>query len=235
MPNARIASRLVAAGTVMVGLAFPDAALGQDDPKGQLQIGPDFGLIARPAKDDAAGISYGTGIAYGAHAQILTAPWLRFSLYYLRARQPVTMPAGSLLPGTAVEGDPHLGSYVLGARIQPTLNLGQRLHLWANAGAGWGKVTVPAMKLTQGADSMRVGPRDGVLVEIPVGVGGSFDIIRRWLAVSIDATYAFSMKQSGDAYREAQVVDAKGEMLHVGPMPKLGSAVTGTISLVVEL
>lgn len=226
---------LAAAAASVIGLLSPETALAQRSPQGQVQIGPDFGLIERPARANDASIAYEPGIAYGAHAQILTAPWLRFSVYYLRAQQPLTVPDGSLRAGTTVEGGKHLSSYVLGARVQPTLNLGSRLHLWANAGAGWGKVSVPALDLEDASGSMRVAERDGVLVEIPLGLGGSFDIIERWLAISVDATYAFALQQSGDVYRAAQVIDAKGAMTQVGPMPKLDSAMTATISLLIEL
>lgn len=235
MSSKRIALFLLAAATTAAGLLTPNTALAQRSPKGQLQIGPDFGLIERPAQANDTGIAYGRGYVYGAHAQILTAPWLRFSVYYLRARQPLTIPDGSLREGTSVEGDEHLSSYVLGARIQPTLNLGRRLHLWANAGAGWGKVWAPAMELRDASGTMRIGERDGVLVEVPLGLGGSFDIIERWLAISVDATYALLLEQSGSVYGGAQIIDARGTMSQVGPFPKLGSAMTGTISLLIEL
>lgn len=229
--NKRFSSCLVACAAALCGLTHADAAHA-----GKVQLGPDFGFIARPARSNGAGITYEPGIVYGAHAQVLAAPWLRFSIYYLRARQALTIPAGALRPGTTLTSDdPHLGSYVLGARLQPTLNLGSRFHLWANAGGGWGTVTAPALELAEATTTMRVGSRSGVLVEIPLGVGGSFDIIERWLSVSLDATYAILLEQSGEMYRDAQVIDSLGAMHHVGPMPKLGPAITATIGLRVEL
>lgn len=231
------ASRLFISVTVLAAsLSATSLARAEDAPKGQLQLGPDFGLIRRAAQPNGAGIEYAPGMAYGAHAQILTAPWLRFSLYYLHARQPLTIPDASLYEGATVHPErDHLSSYVLGARIQPTLNLGERLHLWASAGAGWGKASAPAMRIGAASGTMQVGPREGVFVELPFGVGGSFDIIARWLAVSVDATYAPLTNQSGDLYREVQAIDAQGQLVHVHSMPKLGPSMVATASLIIEL
>lgn len=228
--NKRFASCFAALAASLFGLTSSEVAHA-----GQVQIGPDFGFIARSAQSNGAGIAYEPGFVYGVHAQVLAAPWMRFSVYYLRADQPLTIPTGALRANTVAPDDLHVGSYVLCARLQPTLNLGSRFHLWANAGAGWGTITAPAFELKEGSTTMRVGSRSGVLVEVPVGLGGSFDIIERWLSVSLDATYAFLLEQSGDMYRDAQVVDSEGSMLHVGPMPKLGPAMTATLSLLIEL
>lgn len=222
---------------IAVSLGRGSKASAEQSPKGQLQIGPDFGLIERPAQPNGAGVEYAPGITYGAHAQVSTARWLRFSLYYLHGSQPLTVPRGSLYEDATVHPErDRLSSYVLGARIQPTLNLGERLHLWASAGAGWGKVSVSAMQVGAGSGTtMQVGPREGVLVELPFGVGGSFDIIKRWLAISVDATYAPITNQSGDLYREVQAIDDKGRLHHVGPMPKLSPAMSATASILIEL
>lgn len=219
-------------------LGGPALAHAQDAPKGQLQLGPDFGLIQRPAQPNGAGITYAPGITYGAHAQLLTARWLRFSLYYLHARQPLEIPEGSLGGGAVVHPErDYLSSYVLGARLQPTLNLGQRLHLWVSAGAGWGKASAPPMQVgsSSAANHIQAARREGVLVELPFGVGGSFDIIKKWLAVSIDATYAPLTNQSGDLYRDVQAIDASGRMVHIGPLPKLGPSMAATASVLIEL
>lgn len=221
-----------------LGLAgIPALAHAQERPKGQLQLGPDFGLIERRAQPNDVGVEYGSGIAYGAHAQVLVAQWLRFSAYYLHARQPLTVPQGSLGGASSIRPDhDHLSSFVLGARIQPTLNLGERLHLWASAGAGWGKVYAPAMQVGLASAPMaRVAERDAVLVELPFGIGGSFDVIRGWLAISFDATYAPLTNQSGDMYRDVQAIDTAGQLVRIGPMPKLAPAMAATASIVVEL
>lgn len=229
-------SALVALATGIVSL--PTLAAAESSPRGQVQIGPDFGIMQRQAQANGSGIEYGPGITYGAHAQLLSARWLRFSLYYLHARQPLEVPGGAFGGfQTAQLESGFLTSYVLGARLQPTLNLGSRLHLWVSAGAGWGKVTAPAMTLesTSPERSALVAPREGVVVELPFGVGGSFDIIERWLAVSVDATYTSQTKQSGSIYGTSQAVDSTGQLVEIGPLPKLGPGMTATASIVIEL
>lgn len=229
--------RLFALAALGTGFTFvPFVAEAQSSPRGQIQIGPDFGFIQRAAQANDAGIEYGPGITFGAHAQIMSLRWLRFSFYYLHARQPLEIPAGSFTGfSTARAEHEFFTSYVLGARMQPTLTLSSRLHLWASAGAGWGKVNAPAMTLEASGRSANVATRDGVVVELPFGVGGSFDIIERWLAVSFDATYAIQTRQSGQIYSNSQAVDSTGHLVEVGPLPKLGPGMSATASLVVEL
>lgn len=227
----------------LVAVAIAVGALGASteawaEDLGTVQLGPDFGVIHRQAQPNRADIEYGPGIVYGAHAQILAASWMRFSLYYQHARQPLFMPQGSLGHGAIVHPESgHFSSYVLGARIQPTVNLSRRLHLWFSAGAGWGKVSAPAMEIGA-VDSevhTRSAPREGVLVELPFGVGGSFDIIPGWVALSIDATYAPLTNQSGDMYHDVQAIDASGNLTHIGSMPKLGPTMAAFASVLIEL
>lgn len=226
----------VAIGVGLVGSAEP--ARAQQRPKGQVQAGPDFGVLVRPARGNDAGVAYGTGIAYGAHVQLLAASFLRVSLYYTHGRQSLTMPVGSLGSGLPVHADDaHVTSYILGARLEPTWNVTERAHVWASLGAGWGKLQAPAMWVGDEGNPgrYRVGERDGVMVELPVGVGGSFDVIPRWLGVALNATYAPLTAQSGDVYDPVQSIDASGRLVHAAGLPKATSAFSAFASVVIEL
>jgi hypothetical protein len=234
------APRLVLPLVVGVGLigASASSARAQERPKGQVQAGPDFGLVVRPARSNEAGVAYGTGISYGAHVQLLTASFLRVSLYSHHDRQSLTMPVGSLGRGLAVHpDDDHVTSYILGARLEPTWNVTSRLHLWASLGAGWGELRAPPMWVgDEGSPARyRIGERDAVMVELPFGVGGSFDIIPRWIGASLDLTYAPLSAQSGDAYDPAQAVDGAGHLVQAAGLPKPTSAFFAFASVFVEL
>jgi hypothetical protein len=58
--------------------------------------------------------------------------------------------------------------------------------------------------------------RSGVFVEFPLGLGASFDIIERWLAIEYEATAAPSTGQSGSAYQVFKAIDADGNLKDVG-------------------
>ena len=58
--------------------------------------------------------------------------------------------------------------------------------------------------------------RDGVVVEFPLGLGISFDVIERWMAIHYEATAAPVTGNSGNAHELFQAIDADGNIRDVG-------------------
>ncbi len=204
-------------------------------------LAPDVGIVARPAVSNDAGISYSPGFATGAHAQLLAAPWMRVSLYFLQARQGVSAPRGAFVPGADTDLG-SIGTYVIGARLQPTWSPKPRLHLWASVGAGWGKLQASAAQLCPVAScspdappGYRLDGREGVFVELPLGLGGEFEILARRLGVGVDVAWAPLTSQGGALHEPIQAVDAAGKLVRAAAMPELASSLTAVVSLTLQL
>lgn len=199
-----------------------------------LELGADLGFVYRPK--EAGAVHEQPGVAYGAHLQILAAPWLRITPYYLFARQSISFDRGALgtPPTTSLHTDDALTSYVLGLRVQPTYSPLSRLHLWLSAGAGWGTTSVPAIRA--GAPrATELAPRDGVWMEIPFGVGGVFDLIPQWMGVGLDAVWGPTFAETGSAFDTVQSVDASGAVVHASAMPRWSSSLTVVAGLTLKL
>jgi hypothetical protein len=163
--------------------------------------------------------------------------YLTFTGYMVEVDQTLVMPAGSLGFTGAVVG-PAAHTYFFGGRVSPTLPIGDRARLWATVGGGWGVVAYPDLTVVQlgGAPSAARAPftirgRTADVVEIPLGLGASFDIIPRWLRVHTELTYSFYPSQLGDALQTGQAVDGTGMLRSVGAMPHLDGAFIQTLGL----
>lgn len=200
-----------------------------------VSIGPDLGVAWRAAKHDGSGIAYGAGAAYGAHAQMVLARWLRASIYWVASSHALDVPSGGLAAGGDVTPEGSLSSYVLGARLQPTLALGSRARAWLSVGAGWGKLRAPTLRVASPGGDVASAPRDGVMLELPVGLGGQLDVYRRLVSVGADVAFGPVISQTGDLYDRVQVVDAGGRLGHVGGLPEPASSLTALLSVTLSL
>jgi hypothetical protein len=209
--------------------------VAQESVRGQIALGPDVGFVARPAKGSStSGASYGAGLAWGLHGQILAARWLRVSAFYLHASQPVTLDPGALGVTSNVSGGGDLRSYLLGARLQPTWNPTSRVHVWASVGAAWGRLAIGEMQV-EAPSRYTLPAREGVMVEVPLGVGGMVDVVPRWLGVGLDATWGPTMSQSGDVFSSTRGVDGNGRVQVAGGLPTIASSTTVLASISLEL
>jgi hypothetical protein len=207
-------------------------AQAEEAPHDHVELAADLGLTHRPL--GAGGVHSAVGLAYGAHFQILAAPWLRITPYYLHAQQGLRFDRGALGTGADVTTQDRLTSYVLGLRVQPTWNATRRLHLWLNAGAGWGVIHAPGVHVAA-PSPFDLEPRDGVWLELPFGVGGVFDIVPNWMGVALDAVWGPVLAQTGDAFDGAQAINASAQQVHVGGMPKWSSSLTIMAALTLRL
>ncbi len=158
--------------------------------------------------------------------------YLSFTGYVVEADHNLVTPSGSLgFTGTITSPAAH--SYFFGGRVSPTLPIGDRIRLWATVGGGWGVVAYPRLTVTAKGDGapFTIDARTSDVVEIPLGVGASFEIIPRWLRLHTELTYSFYPSQIGDALQTGQAVDGLGKLRDVGPMPHLDGAFTQTLGL----
>jgi hypothetical protein len=156
--------------------------------------------------------------------------YLSFTGYVVEADHDLVLPSGSLGVTGSLTG-PAAHAYFFGGRVSPTLPIGDRVRLWATVGGGWGVVAYPALSGTDlHGGSFKIDARTADVVEIPVGLGASFEIIPRWLRIHTELTYSFYPSQLGDALQMGQTIDA-GRIVPVGPMPHLDGAFTQTLGL----
>lgn len=201
-----------------------------------VDIGGGLALVNRVAATEApAGtttpVRYTPSLGFGLWARWDIVRWLRVNLYFVRSQHDAGMPPGALgLPG---DPDPvGLYTYSFGARLAPTWHFGPRLRTWVSAGAGWGRIEVdPFLVRQDGGGSFNVRGRAASFVELPFGLGASFDLIPKWLALEIEVVGAFNVGERGDALREGQAIDARGRRVDVGPLPEISGSFVQTLGL----
>jgi hypothetical protein len=201
------------------------------------ELGASAGVVHRVASADEnpRGIGYNPALGVTVAAVIPIWAWLRIGAYYQRSSHSLDLPVGAVdVAGSSID----LGSvlaFSIGARIQPTLRPTDRLSLWASVGAGWGRITSPRMTVTSPTHQYTVQEREGVFVEVPFGIGGAYEIIARWLCVTLDGTWGPNYAQSGSLYDPIQTVDNQGLLQRSPSMPKVSSTFTQMVGLMLLL
>jgi hypothetical protein len=139
-----------------------------------------------------------------------------------------------VLPAELPHSEISAETFSFGAKLAPTLPISERLRIWLAVGVGWGRFNFDSMTVMQGAEEFTVRERKGVFVEFPLGLGISFDVIERWMAIGYEAVAAPVVGQSGDAYEPSQTVDANGIIQNVGPLgaPEVSFVQTLGVSLI---
>ena len=82
---------------------------------------------------------------------------------------------------------------------------------------------------TAGGKTYVLRERGGSFVEIPLGFGFSWEIVKRWLSFDLQSTAAFLAEQHGKAFSDSQAVDPAGKLLNVGPLPIVDASLVQTI------
>jgi hypothetical protein len=196
-----------------------------------LDVGPDLAIVFRPTPGGDDAIHYAPAAGLGLHGRIALHRYLRFSAYFVSATHEVELPSSALGLGGDLAVD-DAATYSFGARLQPTWPLSERLRLWASAGAGWGRVEVGRMSVIEpGKPSFEVRERGESFVELPLGLGGSYDLIPRWLAIDVELTSAFVIDQHEGAFGAAQAIDADGKKRAIGAFPAFDAAIVQTLGL----
>lgn len=209
----------------------------------RIEVGADAAFVMRPfhnGKVDSP-ISYEHAVAWGLHAHWSVLPWLRLTPYFLDVHHGLDIPQGALaapprprsIDPSWVVSDATVTTFVFGLKIQPTYEFTDRLRAWATFGVGWGRFRYPEMNVStdrrydpndppeEGEEGFEdifvIRDRASVFVELPIGLGVSFDIIDRWLAIEFESIAAPITGQSGTAHEIFQAVDAEGNTRDVGP------------------
>ena len=167
----------------------------------------------------------------GAHLSIDVLRCLRFSAHLVDARPPLTLPEGALGVPFAVASDwAHV--FRFGARFAPTLALTDRLRVWASAGLGWGRLEYPRMSVTEpGRAAFMIRERADSVLDLPVGIGASFEVIPRWLRLELDLSYGIGLSQQGTGIDAAQAIDAEGRKRVIAGLPKIDGTVVQTVGV----
>jgi hypothetical protein len=193
-----------------------------------IEVGADAIFVARPTR---SAVHLGATMGFGAHLNWEILSHLRFTFYVEAARHPLTFDAGALgQPGKITS--PAVSTYMFGARFSPTLPLTPRLRAWLTGGFGWGRFKYPRMTAQDpGQAAFTLPERSAYLVELPLGLGISFDIIPRWLSIQAELTGAFMIGHQGSAFEPGQAIDAAGKKRAVGLLPHLDASVVQSIGL----
>lgn len=199
-----------------------------------LDVGGDFVLIARPATGDAqgrpSGVRYQPATGFGVHLRWPLLTHLHIEGYFTDCHMPVVIPDGALGPTDTITSPP-VETYAFGARLSPRLVWG-RLTAWVTAGAGWGRLELRRMTATTASGATyTVRERSGSFVELPLGLGVSWEIVPRWISIDFQATAAFVVGQRGNAFEDFQAVDAAGHVRNIGPLPLMDASLLQTIGL----
>lgn len=220
--------------TALAGVAAsPSRALAERPPY-QLEVGPLMGVVARGTKQNPDKIGYDPALLYGLQLRIRLASWLRASARYHTAHHVMDLPPLSLGTGaTRIDADP-AGTHSLAAFFHPTWNVTDRLHVMGAFGVGWTKIDVPPLELDP-PNGANVRNRGGVLVETPVGISASFDIISGWMSAGYDGTYSPAFLQTGGMYQADPYVNRAGYSAAASPMPRISYTITNVIWLAVNL
>ncbi len=210
------------------------------------ELGIDFAWVSRPfAKGlvDNAVQHYKAFPALGVHLHWALWRWLHVHPYFIWGPHPTDVTPGSLSttspssisPATTFDGL-KVQSFVFGAKLAPTWQINERWRAWFSFGVGYGRYGFKGMTATEpGGKPFAIPDRDGVFVELPIGIGASVDVVKRWLAVTYEASGAPIVGQSGQAHEATQAVDASGKTRDVGPFGAIQASFVQTIGLAIIL
>jgi hypothetical protein len=139
------------------------------------------------------------------------------------------VPTGALGPTPDTKLDQEaLKVTVIGARLEPTWVVTPQLRLWVGAGVAWGRVVADEPDTQPPVASSE---RSGVLVEFTGSLGASYDVIPRWLCVSLLLSGGVPTNQSGDVFDSQQVINQAGQIDYLGPLPKFENTFSALVGL----
>jgi len=200
-----------------------------------IDVGVDVAFVSRPATslDDGSPtpVRYEPALGYGLHGRIDILRHLRFTGYFVSASHGLELPPGSLGQRGELSLD-SVSTFSFGARLMPTWPFSDRLRGWVSVGAGWGRLEFGRMTVSEaGGAAFTVRERSTSFVELPLGVGTSYAIVPRWLALEVEVTGAFVVGQLGSSVKAAQAIDAAGKIRSIGGLPRLDASFVQTVGL----
>lgn len=210
----------------------PYRAPREREPRLELfELGLDLGVAARPADSDS--IHYDAGPTYGVHGRVEVLSWLGVRAMVSNSVHAVTVDGAALLAGASAE-QPGLQVLELGARLEPTLRLTPQARVWLGLGMAWNRIWADRATFS-GRDVQGV-DRTGVAVEYAAALGGTYDVLPRWLALSFAVSAAHVGDQSGGMFDERQGIDEdvsrpNDPLVRIGALPDFRAAYDAVLSV----
>jgi opacity protein-like surface antigen len=221
----------------LLSVSAQAAEKGEAGTEPQAEFSALAGLAVRSASTDPAinpdGIGYDPAPQFSFQGRGYVWSWLNAAIYYRRASHELNLPRGAAgFDYEHIEKDKIL-TYSLGARLEPTYHVSDEFRTWLSLGVGWGRMTLDKVDVTEAERSFTVPDRAGVFVEVPIGIGASYEVVPNWFAVHAEIDIAPLSKQSGKLFDPTPFVDSHGSLSHAGPMPT--QTVSGSFLLGVSL
>ncbi len=187
-------------------------------------FGPSF--ITRHV--DESKIHYKPSIGYQIQAAWNIFSLLETQVYVSHSNHALSFQKNAILPNSVTESD-SAESYSLGACLG--LSFFQGYSIGLKAGIGWGRMEFPKMNVTDSSGTYFVDERAFSFVEIPLGLGVSYPLLKNWISIYGESTYFLHSSQKGGAIENSQTVNGFGEIVHVSGLPKFQSSWSQTIGL----
>ena len=197
-----------------------------------LDVGGDLAIVARPASGDAGGhpssVRYAPATGFALHVRWPLHRYLQIEGYFVDCHLPVNIPRGALGTDDTITSPP-VETFVFGVRVSPKITWG-RVTGSVSAGVGWGRFEFQRMLATTSSGATyTLRERGASLVEFPLGIGFSWEIVPRWLSFDLRGTAAIVVEQHGEAFEHAQTVSSSGRLQNVGPLPIIDASLVQTI------
>lgn len=195
------------------------------------ELGLDLGVAARPADSDS--IHYAAGPMYGVHGRVEVLPWLGVRALISNSVHAVEVDDAALLAGASAE-QPSLQVLEIGARVEPTLRLTPRARVWLGVGMAWNRIW--ADRATFSGRNVQGVDRTGVAVKYAAALGGTYDVLPRWLALSLAVSASHIGGQSGGMFDERQGIDEdvsrpNDPLVRIGALPDFRAAYDAVLSV----
>src|SRR5690606_28735112 len=196
-----------------------------------LEVGPLFGLTLRSADGD--GLKYSPGFTWGAFAKSDVWPFLGLRASYQNSSHTIEG-EGSINAADASRASigaahfPTVSSFSLRFSVEPTWTH-QDLRVFGGLGIGWGKLRVE--HVDDATDFHVTSKQAGVLVEYPLGIGASYDLLDGWLAVGALYTFSLHSNMTGSIYDTSRGTSQGGQRVDVSGLPTISSSQQLTLTL----
>ncbi len=193
--------------------------ISKDYPKTRwAAVGAFVGWVHRPSGTER--IRYRPGVAYGGYLRAEVASWFAVRIFYREERIPVEVsPGGFDYAGVSHDRafqQENLEVVNLGALAEPMWVVHPRFRLRGIVGWSWMGFRAP---IPNAPDTDFGGHRSGVATNFTLGAGLSFDIIKNWWDVGVNASYSIVGNQTGSAFEPTQIV-LDGAITHLAPLPE---------------
>ncbi len=203
----------------------------------ELELGAGGGLLSRG--DGSAVVDYGPSVRWSVHGSLRVRRWLGIRLTGGMEYLSASVPRGSLgVEGDAASDPSLMGPHVV-LELQPVWQLNQSLDLFSLVGVGWQRFETEAFAVRE-PTPLLVNERTGVVVELPVSLGGRLALGRSGFGVSLTAALAIPLMQTGalfdsDAGAAQSVRQDTGLLTRVDAFQHFGPAYGGTLAFDLQL